>query len=88
MPARFWYHALKGLDLGGLNRATAIPGSTEKMLTKLVSHYPRKPSRSASPTSSTQSSHGWTPAADVSTACPPFSSASAKLSSPPPPLAS
>jgi type I restriction enzyme S subunit len=26
MPARFWYYALKGLDLGGLNRATAIPG--------------------------------------------------------------
>ena len=26
MPARFWYYAMKGLDLGGLNRATAIPG--------------------------------------------------------------
>ena len=26
MPTRFWYYALKGLDLGGLNRATAIPG--------------------------------------------------------------
>jgi type I restriction enzyme S subunit len=26
MPARFWYYVLKGLDLGGLNRATAIPG--------------------------------------------------------------
>jgi type I restriction enzyme S subunit len=26
MPARFWYYVLKGLDLAGLNRATAIPG--------------------------------------------------------------
>ncbi len=26
MPARFWYYALKSLELGGLNRATAIPG--------------------------------------------------------------
>lgn len=26
MPSRFWYYALKGIDLSGLNRATAIPG--------------------------------------------------------------
>ena len=26
MPARFWYYALKGLDLNRLNRAIAIPG--------------------------------------------------------------
>ncbi|MBI3802005.1 MAG: restriction endonuclease subunit S, partial [Deltaproteobacteria bacterium] len=26
MPTRFWYYALKSLNLGGLNRATAIPG--------------------------------------------------------------
>lgn len=26
MPARYWYFALKSLDLGGLNRSTAIPG--------------------------------------------------------------
>lgn len=26
MPARYWYYALKSLNLGGLNSATAIPG--------------------------------------------------------------
>ena len=87
MPARFWYYAMS-LDLGGLNRATAIPGLNREDAYQVDVVLPPQTSRSASPTSSMHSSHGWMPAAHASTACPPSSSASASLSSPLPPLAS